>query len=289
MNSNLTSRDTIAHIVFSSAAWLSAAFTLIIFGFMAALGYPIIRDGQLFEILTGPWSPVRQSYGIQSMIIGTIGIASLGLILAVPLSWGCAVLIHVVAPRRFGRLMHKIVHLMTGIPTVVFGFVGIFLLVPLVREIFGHGSGLCILSAGLMLALLISPTMILFFVQGLARVPRAYLMAVTAMGGTPIQRLVYVMLPNAWRTILAGLILAFGRAVGDTMIALMLAGNAVAPPHSILDSARTLTAHIALVIAADFDSLEFRSLFICGLILYLITSLATLTMRYMVANRIQAP
>ena len=125
--------------------------------------------------------------------------------------------------------------------------------------------------------------------QGLAQVPRAYLMAVAAMGGTPIQRLVYVMLPSAWRTFLAGLILAFGRAVGDTMIALMLAGNAVAPPHSILDSARTLTAHIALVIAADFDSLEFRSLFICGLILYLITSLATLTMRYMVANRVPAP
>jgi len=289
LNSDFKSRDTIARIVFVSAAWSSAAFTLIIFGFMAALGYPIIRDGQLFEILTGPWSPVRQDYGIQSMIIGTIGIASLGLTLAVPLSWGCAVLIHVVAPRSFGRLLYKIVHLMTGIPTVVYGFVGIFLLVPLVREIFGQGSGLCILSAGLMLALLISPTMILFFVQGLAQVPRAYLLAVAAMGGTPIQRLVYVMLPSAWRTFLAGLILAFGRAVGDTMIALMLAGNAVAPPHSILDSARTLTAHIALVIAADFDSLEFRSLFICGLILYLITSLATLTMRYMVANRVPAP
>jgi phosphate transport system permease protein len=289
LNAELISRETIAHTIFISAAWLSAGFTLMIFGFMAVLGYPILRDGQLFKMLTGPWSPIHQSYGIWPMIIGTLAIASLGLILAVPLSLGCAILIQVVAPRGFGHLLHKLVHLMTGIPTVIYGFVGIFLLVPLVREIFGHGSGLCILSASLMLALLISPTMILFFVQGLARVPRAYLMAVTAMGGTPIQRLVYVMLPNAWRSILAGLILSFGRAVGDTMIALMLAGNAVATPQSLLDSARTLTAHIALVIAADFDSLEFRSLFICGLILYLFTSLATLTMRWMVTNHMQRP
>ena len=100
-------------------------------------------------MLTGPWSPIRQSYGIQPMIIGTLAIASLGLILAVPLSLGCAILIQVVAPRGFGHFLHKLVHLMTGIPTVIYGFVGIFLLVPLVREIFGHGSGLCILSAGL--------------------------------------------------------------------------------------------------------------------------------------------
>lgn len=282
-------RETIAKTTFLSAAWLSAALTLIIFGFIAVLGYPVLRDGQFLNILAGPWSPVNQRYGIYPMIIGSLSIAPLGLAIAVPLSLGCAVFIHVVAPRGLGRLLHKMVHMMTGIPTVIYGFVGIFLLVPLVRQISGHGSGLCILSASLMLAVLISPTLILFFVQGLAEVPMTYLTAVAAMGGTPVQRLVYVMLPNAWRTMLAGLILAFGRAVGDTMIALMLAGNAVAPPQSLLDSARTLTAHIALIIAGDFDSPEFRSLFICGLVLYLITTLAVLTVRHMVTNRFQGP
>jgi phosphate transport system permease protein len=280
------SRDTIAHTVFFSAAWLSAACTLSVFGFMAVLGYPILRDGLLTNMLTGPWSPLHRSYGILPMIVGTMWIASLGLILATPLSLGCAVLIHVIAPRGFGRFLHTVVHWMTGIPTVVYGFVGIFLLVPLVRQVFGHGSGFCTLTAALMLAVLIAPTMILFFVQGLAQVPRSYLMAAAAMGATPIQRLVHIMLPNAWRTISAGLILAFGRAVGDTMIALMLAGNAVALPHSVLDSARTLTAQIALVIAADFDSPEFRSLFLCGLILYAFTLLATLAVRAAVAGRI---
>jgi phosphate transport system permease protein len=168
---------------------------------------------------------------------------------------------------------------MTGIPTVIYGFVGIFLLVPLVREMSGRGSGLSILTAGLMLAVLVAPTMILFFADGLAKVPRAYCHAVTALGGTPVQRFLYVMLPQASRSILAGLVLGFGRAVGDTMIALMLAGNAVAQPESLLDAARTLTAHIALIIAADFDSLEFRTLFICGLTLYLVTTLAVVVMR----------
>jgi phosphate transport system permease protein len=283
------SRETFAHTVFFSAAWLSAAFTVLVFAFMAVLGYPILRDGLLVNMLTGPWSPIHHSYGIQPMIIGTIWIASLGLLLATPLSLGCAVLIHVVAPRGFGRFLHTVVHWMTGIPTVVYGFVGVFLLVPLVRQIFGHGSGMCTLTAALMLAVLIAPTMILFFVQGLVQVPRDYLMAAAALGAAPIQRLVFVMLPNAWRAISAGLILAFGRAVGDTMIALMLAGNAVAVPHSVLDSARTLTTQIALVIAADFDSPEFRCLFLCGLILYTFTMVATLAVRHMVASRIRRP
>ncbi len=283
------SRETIVHTSFFSVAWLSAACTLMVFGFMAVLGYPILKDGLLWKLVSGPWSPIHGSYGIQSMIAGTLWIALLGLALAAPLSLGCAVLIQVVAPRRIGRFLHTVVHWMTGIPTVIYGFVGIFLLVPLIRRICGQGSGLCILTAASMLAVLVAPTMILFFVQGLAQVPRSYLTAAAALGATPIQRLVHIMLPNAWRTLSAGLILAFGRAVGDTMIALMLAGNAVALPHSALDSARTLTAHIALVIAADFDSPEFRSLFLCGLILYTLTLTATLAVRATAANRDPRP
>ncbi|MEJ2041223.1 MAG: ABC transporter permease subunit, partial [Desulfosarcinaceae bacterium] len=139
--------------------------------------------------------------------------------------------------------------------------------------------GLCILTAGVMLTVLIAPTLILLIADGLARVPRSYSQAAAALGATPVQRMVYIMLPQAWPGILAGIVLGLGRAVGDTMISLMLAGNAVAPPHSILDSARTLTAHIALVIAADFDSPEFRTLFICGLVLYLSTTLSVVAIR----------
>ena len=270
--------------LFTLAALLSAALILSIFIFMAVLGLPLLGADQLFQVLTGPWSPDHQIYGIYPMIWGTLAIALLALLLAVPISLGCAVLIQVTAPKGPGRVLRRLVQLMTGVPTVIYGFVGIFLLVPLVREILGRGSGLCILSAGSMLSVLIAPTMILFFSQGLANVPRSHCQAVAALGGTPVQRLVYVMLPQARRSILAGIVLGLGRAVGDTMIALMLAGNAVAPPDSILASARTLTAHIALVFAADFDSPEFRTVFICGLMLYLGTTLSVAAIRAMSAK-----
>lgn len=281
--------DSLARGVCATAAFLSAAVTVVVFVFMAALGLPLIQDGQFFRILWGPWSPVHHAYGIRPMILGSFWIALLGLILAVPLSLGCAVFITVTAPRGPARILHWLVQLMTGIPTVIYGFVGIFLLVPLVRRILGGGAGFSIFTASLMLAILVAPTMILFFVDGLARVPEAYCRAVSALGGTPVQGLLYVMLPQAWRSILAGLVLGFGRAVGDTLIALMLAGNAVATPASILDSARTLTAHIALVIAADFDSPEFRSLFICGLTLYLATTLAVVVMRRIAEKHKETP
>lgn len=277
--------ESLAHGVFAVAALLSAAITLIVFIFMAILGLPVIEDGQFFKILWGPWSPDHHNYGIRPMILGSLCIALLGLLAAVPMSLGCAAFITVTAPKGPARILKQLVQFMTGIPTVIYGFVGIFLLVPFVREISGHGSGLAILTAGLMLAILVAPTMILFFENGLSKVPKAYCHAVTALGGTPVQRLIYVMLPQAWRSILSGLVLGFGRAVGDTMIALMLAGNAVAQPESILDPARSLTAHIALIIAADFDSLEFRTLFICGLTLYLVTTLAVVVMRRLVKRQ----
>lgn len=278
-------RDVLAHMLFASAALVSAAATIGIFIFMAPLGYPVFTQGRLIQVLTGPWSPAHHQFGIRPMLLGTICIASLALFLAVPLSMGCAVLIQATAPKRAGRIVYRLVQLMTGIPTVIYGFVGIFLLVPLVRETFGRGSGLCILSAALMLSILITPTIVLFFVNGLAAVPASYCQAASALGATPVQRLLYVMTPCAWPTMLAGITLGFGRAVGDTMIALMLAGNALAPPQSALDPVRSLTAHIALIIAADFDSLEFRSLFVCGLTLYVITTAAVVAMRYFNAKR----
>lgn len=223
------------------------------------------------------------------MVMGTLCITGTSLALSVPLSLGCAVFIQVKRPGFAGRWLLGWVQFMTGIPTVIYGFVGIFLLVPLIRSLFGRGSGLCILTAGLMLAVLIAPTMILFFVDALNRVPRSYGRTVTALGGTKVQQLIYVMLPQAWPGILAGLALGFGRAVGDTMIALMLAGNAVAMPASVLDSARTLTAHIALVIAADFDSPQFRTLFVCGLTLYVLTTLAVTTMRSLASKNKELP
>lgn len=100
-----------------------------------------------------------------------------------------------------------------------------------------------------------------------------------ALGGSEIQKLLYVMIPLAWPGILNGVLLGFGRAMGDTMISLMLAGNSASPFNSLTQSARSLTSHIALVMAFDFDSMEFKSIFVCGLVLYIFTAILMLLLR----------
>ena len=271
--------ETAARYGFMVAALISAGVTLAIFVFMAILGYPVLAGGRFFSILLDAWDPLRESYGILPMILGTFFLSLLAVVISFPVCLGCAALINGVVPPRAGKLLLAVVRMMTAIPTVVYGFVGIFLLVPLMRDICGRGSGFSLITAALMLALLIAPTMILLFCDAFHQVSRRYLQAAAAVGATGIQQFLYVLLPQAWRGILAGLLLGLGRALGDTMIALMLAGNAVAFPGDLFGSARTLTAHIALIIAADFDSPEFRTLFVCGLSLYVITSLLVVAVR----------
>ena len=272
--------EKFAEKLFLLSAILSISVTILIFGFMLILGLPFIREGNFFILFTQPWSPHQGLYGIYPMIIGTMSVSLLSIAFALPLSLGCASLISVLGPKGFSRFFRKVVQFMTGVPTVIYGFIGIFLLVPIIREIFQGGSGMCILSASLMLTVLVSPTMILFFIDSFDQVPKTYINAIDALGGSKVQKLLHVMLPNAWRGILAGLILGLGRAFGDTLIALMIAGNAIKTPGSILDSARTLTAHIALVIASDYESMEFKSIYACGISLYIFTTITVLGVRF---------
>ncbi len=260
-------------------ALFSVAVTVTVFAFMAVLGFPLIRGGQALSLLIKPWIPGSGFYGVYPMIVASLAIATLGVAIAMPISLGCASMISVIGPRPVSLIVRKFVELMTGIPTVIYGFVGIFLLVPVVRDLFGRGSGMCILSASLILAILVSPTMILFFSDSFNRVPPSYLTAIDALGGSKVQKLYHVILPCARNGLLIGTLLAMGRATGDTLIALMLAGNATGVPGSLLDSARTLTAHIAIVIAADYESLEFKSIFVCGMVLYLLTTFVTIGAR----------
>jgi len=260
---------------------VGALLTLAILFFMIRLGMPLFTIHSLSNLLTQTWAPDQGLYGIFPFLCGTSAIVSLALLIAFPLSLGSAVFIHLLAPSHLARLLHQVVKMMAGIPTVIYGFVGIFLLVPLVREGFSRGSGMSILSAALLLALLVSPTMILVFLESFAAIPLSHIRALEALGGTPRQKLVHVILPGARTGIITGLLLALGRALGDTMIALMVAGNATATPESLLDSVRTLTAHIALVMTADFDSIEFKTIFVCGISLYFGTAGLTLLLRYL--------
>jgi len=277
------STERAVEALFFLSAMVSGLIICLIFVFLLIPAWPLFSQGRFPSILTGPWSPHLGQFGIYPMITGTLAITLLTMLLAVPLSLGCAALLSIGNRSRFSRgfcrVLRKTVEMMTGVPTVVYGFVGIFLLVPRVRHLFQDGSGMCILSAALMLTLLVAPTMILLFDDHFKSVPPAYGDAVRALGGTEVQYFLYVTLPRSRPGILAGVTLACGRALGDTLIALMIAGNAVQVPGSLLDSARTLTAHIALVFAADYYSPEFQAVFACALILYLLSGSLALTAR----------
>ncbi len=265
--------------LFFLAAIGSALLTAAVFLLLCQLAKPLFQHGGLGTLLCSPWNPGHGQYGIYPMIVGSLSIAFLSVLISFPFSLGCAFFITHFGPLALRRKLLNLVRFMTSIPTVVYGFVALFLLVPFMREFLTGGSGMNILTASVVLAILIAPTMIIFFVDSLQRVPLSYRQAVDALGGSPAQQLLYVVLPMAWPGILNGLLLGLGRAMGDTLISLMLAGNAVAVPTALTQAARTLTAHIALVMAADFASMEFQSIFACGIFLYLFTALLIVALR----------
>ena len=271
--------EIIVEKLFGTAALISSMMTFVILLFLLVPSIPLIVEGQFLAILLQPWAPQTGQFGIYPMIAGTLAISLLTMVFAFPLSLGCATVINLESKSWLSRLLHKIVTMMTGVPSVIYGFVGIFLLVPLLRNSFDNGSGMSILAASLMLTLLVAPTMILLFCDSFAQVPDSYGDAILALGGSPTQKFLYGTLPSAKTGIFIGFTLALGRALGDTLIALMIAGNAIQVPGSLLDSSRTLTSHIALVFAADYESPEFKAIFACALVLYLLSSLLALAIR----------
>jgi len=265
--------------LFLAAAVCSGLLTVAVFFFLFLFGLPLLRSGQLTDLLFSPWLPDKGRYGIYPMLTTSLSLASVSMLISFPVSLGCSFIISSLAPLRLRRILLSMIRVMTGIPTVVYSFSALFLLVPFMRNVIGHGSGMSILTAAPVLALVIAPTMILFFVNSFNRVSPGFTVAVDALGGSEIQKLLYVILPQAWPGIVNGVLLGFGRAMGDTLVSLMLAGNSTAIPESITESARTLTAHIALVMAFDFHSMEFKSIFVCGLFLYLLTAILMLLFR----------
>jgi phosphate transport system permease protein len=263
-----------------AAVVVSALAVFAIFGFLLYFSLPLFFQGNFADILLGPWRPFYNSFGILPMIIGSVSLALLALVLAYPVGLGICLFAHGLGPPKLARPVLAMIHFMTGIPTVVYGFVSAVLLVPFLRSGFTFSSGFSLLAAALTLSLLILPTIVLLMNSQLQQVTSATRLTAAALGIHPAQELIWITLPAASRGLTTAAILGFGRAIGDTLIALMVAGNAAQIPHSVFDSIRTLTAHIALVVATDSQSAAFHSLFACGLILFAITTSINLALHW---------
>jgi len=266
------------------AALLAAAAPLMILAFLAYFSWPLLTSGLLPRFFTQTWNPAAQQWGLLPMMLGTVWVAGLAMLWAAPLGIGLALHLVLFAPRGLARLLQAVVEFMTGIPTVVYAFAALFLLVPRMRGLLG-GSGFSILTASLVLALVVVPTITLVARERLEAVPRRQVQAALAAGADRWQLCRRVLLPGAWKGLVTALVLGSGRAVGDTLIALMLAGNSLALPTSWASSGRTLTSHIALIFAADFASPSFKAVFLCGLILFLYSLALVVGLRLLQGRR----
>ncbi len=268
----------LARTVLAGSGLLAGAAVLAIFAFLAWFSLPLFRGDGLAATLSWSWRPVRGEFGILPMAAGSLALSASAFTLAFPLGVGVCLFACGLGPRPLARLVMAVVRFMTGIPTVVYGFAAAMLLTPLVRRALG-GSGYCWLTAALGLALLALPTIVLLLHARMEAAEAELRLTAAALGLTPAQKLLHAVLPACGPGLFAAAVLGFGRCVGDTLIPLMLAGNAAQAPASLLGSLRTLTAHIALVVATDSQSAAYASLFACGLILFLTTLGVNLALR----------
>jgi phosphate transport system permease protein len=262
-----------------AATLISCGSVVAILGFLLYFAVPILSEGHLSAIFSWEWRPFQGHFGILPMAVGSLCLAVAAMVVAYPLGLGICGFAHGLGPRCLRGPLLGLINFMTSIPTVIYGFVSVIFLVPLVRGVFPESTGYAWLTAALTLSLMILPTIVLLVHSQLQQVDAKVSLASAALGFSPAQTLLWVMRPLVSRGQWAAAVLGFSRALGDTIIALMVAGNAPQVPHSLLDSIRTLTSHIALVVATDSTSQAYQSIFVSGLILLGVSAVVNLTLR----------
>jgi len=261
-------------LLFLALSSIGALVTITVFIFWE--GIPLIASAGLKNfLLSSHWAPTRGHFGILAMIISSVFVTLGALILGVLLGLACAITLAEFAPERVKILLKPTLELLAGIPSVVYGFLGVVWLVPLIRDYLG-GPGLSLLAGSVILGIMILPTVISISIDALSAVPDLYRDGSIALGATNWQTVHRVVLPAASSGIIPAIILGMGRAIGETMAVIMVAGNALKIPTSVLDPVRTLTANIALELG--YASGRHReALFATGIVLFVIIMILNLT------------
>ena len=260
------------------AAGMALLGIALLFAMIVISAVPAFLHQGAGGVFSWSWRPYQGEFGILAMLCGSVILAVSALLLAWPLSLAVCCWILTGAKSPFLAPVRACVRLMTAVPTVVYGFAAVFLVTPLVRGGLG-GSGFCWLSAALVLALLVLPTMVLILEAGLAPRLDNLCPGGLAVGLDRWELLWFFVLPQSRKTLLAAALLGAGRACGDTLLPLMLAGNAPQVPMGFGDSLRTLTAHMALVTANEVGGAAYNSLFAAGALLLAITAVTSLALR----------
>lgn len=246
-------KEKVMEALFFLTAVVSIAAVILICVFLFASGVPAIREIGLFRFLFGVrWKPANNLYGIFPMIVGSLYVTAGALLTGVPVGILTAVFLARFCPKRIYKPLKAAVNLMAGIPSVVYGFFGLVVLVPVVREMLG-GRGMSVLAASVLLGLMILPTIISVSETSIRAVPESYYEGGLALGASHERSVFYTVLPAAKSGIFASVVLGIGRAVGETMAVMMVAGNQPVIPKSVLSGVRTLTANIVLEMGYSTD------------------------------------
>lgn len=268
--------ETIMHILFFTAACVSVLAVGLICAFLFANGFPAIQEIGLLDFLAGEkWKPGNDIYGIMPMIRGSIYTTAGAILFGVPVGILMAVFMARFCPAKLYKLLKPAVDLLAGIPSIVYGFFGLIVLVPFIRNNFG-GDGQSMLTASVLLAIIILPSLISVSESALRAVPENYYEGALALGASHERSVFFTVVPAAKSGILAAVILGIGRAVGETMAVMMVVGNQPRIPDSMLDGVRTLTTNVVMEMGYAAD-LHREALVATAVVLFVFILIINLT------------
>ena len=273
--------EQIIHLIFLLCGIVAVAFVLLISIYLILSGLPAIRQIGLFQFLLGKvWDPTNTTtgaqYGILPFILTSVYGTAGAIVIGVPVGLLTAVFLAKVAPPKLAAVIRTAVQLLAGIPSVVYGLVGMIVLVPAIRNLFHLSSGACLLAAMIVLAIMILPSIISVSETALNAVPKEYEEASLALGATEIETYFRVSVPAAKSGIAASIVLGIGRAIGEAMAVMMVAGN-VANMPSLFQSVRFLTTAVASEMSYS-SGLQRQALFSIALVLFLFIMLINVTL-----------
>jgi phosphate transport system permease protein len=277
-------KETIIKSIFAVFAFASVITLALIVLFLFREGIPIFKEVSVGDFLFGKeWYPTYDppSYGIWPLIVGSAIVTVCSCLLAVPLGVLSAVYIAEIAPSSFKNLAKSTIELVAGLPSVVLGFFGMVVVAPFLQETFDLPTGLNIVNASVILAIMAIPTISSISEDALYAVPQEFKDASYALGATKFETITKVIIPAALSGISTAVILGMARAIGETMVVLMVAGGAAAIPESIFDSVRPMPASIAAEMGeAPFGGGHYHALFATGMVLFVLTLVFNLIADY---------
>ena len=274
----------LAENIFRTCALISIASGLLITIFLFVSGVPAIFKIGVWEFLFGStWAPSQEIFGILPMIVASLISTLIAVVFGVIIGVLTAIFIVEIAPPKLAGLLRSVVELLAGIPSVVYGYFGLTMLVPLISDLFG-GAGNSLLAIIIILTIMILPTIVSVSETALRAVPRSYKEGSLALGASKMQTIFKTILPAARSGILAAAVLGIGRAIGETMAVILVAGNTPQLPTSLLDSVRTMTINIAFEMNYA-SGLHREALFATGVILFIFIAIINIILTVLIRKK----